>query len=223
MHPLILAVLLAEPAAAQIEAPSSVRVSVTSAAVSGLDCRRRPYEWENTRAVAQRYKSVGSQMVTEGWDPRPIAMGVFASVLMAPVMAAAVPADLLSGPFRKTCAFTLRLSGTLDEWAGQRRAGAALVLEGASLSAPEVENVAKARWETFSAQTASGDDGGFSVTLPARMGRAKELALRWRVGGQPAGQLLLQKKGRHFLLSEPDPGFGVGTAEMEPLLIEPAK
>lgn len=223
MRATLLSVLLAAPGAAQIEAPSGVHVNVSKAAVTAFECARRPFAWENTRSVARRYRSVGGQMVTEGWDPRPIAMGAFASVLMAPVLVAAVPADLLSGPFRKTCSFTLRLSGTLDEWAGQKRPNTPFALEGASLVEPEVENVSKAKWDQFNAAGASDAAGAFAVELPARIGRTKELGLRWRVNGQPAGQLLLQKKGRNFVLSEPDPGFGVGAAEIEPLLIEPER
>jgi hypothetical protein len=223
MRALLLAVLAAAPAAAQIEAPSGVHVNVSTATVTAFECVRRPYAWENTRSVARRYKTVGGQMVTEGLDPRPIVMGVFASVLMAPVMVAAVPADLISGPFRKTCSLTLVLSGTLNEWAGQKRANTPLGLEGASLLEPEVENVSKAKWDLFKASTTSDGTGAFSLQLPARIGRTKELGLRWRVNDQPGGQLLLQKKGGKFLLSEPDPGFGVGAAEMEPILIEPEK
>ncbi|TBR20532.1 hypothetical protein EPO15_12845 [bacterium] len=221
MKALLLSALLAAPAAAQIEPPSGVHVNVSSASVTGLACVRRPYEWENTRSVARRYKNVGGQMVTEGWDPRPIAMGLFASVLMAPVMVAAVPADLLSGPFRKSCSFTLHMSGTLNEWAGQKKADAAILLEGASLLEPEVENVSKAKWDLFKAASASDGAGAFSVSMDARIGRTKELGLRWRVAEQPANQMLLTKRGGRFVLSEPDPGFGVGAAEMEPILIEP--
>lgn len=223
MKPMLLSALLAVPASAQIEPPSGIHVNVATATVIGFECVRRPYAWENTRSVAQRYKNVGGQMVTEGWDPRPIVMGAFASVLMAPVMVAAVPADLISGPFRKTCSFTLSLSGSLNEWAGQKRPNTPLTLEGASLLEPEVENVSKAKWDMFKAATASDASGAFSISLPARIGRTKELGLRWRVNEQPGGQLLLQKKGGRFLLSEPDPGFGVGAAEMEPILIDPVK
>ena len=221
MRALLLAVLVAAPASAQIEAPSGIHVNVATATVTGFECVRRPYAWENTRSVAQRYKNVGGQMVTEGWDPRPIVMGAFASVLMAPVMVAAVPADLISGPFRKTCSLTLTLSGSLDEWAGQKRSNTPLALEAASLLEAEVENVSKAKWDMFKAESASDASGAFRIELPARIGRTKELGLRWRVNGQPAGQLLLQKKGGRFLLSEPDPGFGVGAAEMESILIDP--
>lgn len=223
MRALLLAALLAGPASAQVEAPSGVHVAVATAAVQGLDCERRPFAWENTKTVAQRYKVVGRQMITEGLDPRPIVMGVFASVLMAPVMVAAVPADLLTGPFRKTCALTLRLEGTLDEWAGQKRRDTDYVLEGASLVEPEVEGVSKARWDFFRSTGASDGAGRFAVALPARVGRTKELGLRWRVNDQPAGQMVLQKNGGNFVLSEPDPGFGVGSAEMEPILIVPEK
>ncbi|TPW17723.1 MAG: hypothetical protein FD126_3587 [Elusimicrobia bacterium] len=221
MSALLLAALLAVPASAQVEAPSGIHVGVSSAAVTGLACERRPFVWENTKTVARRYKVVGGQMITEGLDPRPIVMGVFASVLMAPVMVAAVPADLLSGPFRKTCSFTLRLEGTLDEWAGQKRRDTDYVIEAASLLEPEVENVSKAKWDLFRATGTSDAAGRFAVAIPARIGRTKELGLRWRVNEQPAGQMLLQKNGRSFVLSEPDPGFGVGAAEMQPILIEP--
>ena len=223
MKAFLLAALLSVPASAQVEAPSGVHVSVATAAVQGLDCARRPFAWENTKTVARRYKVVGGQMITEGLDPRPIVMGVFASVLMAPVMVAAVPVDLLAGPFRKTCDFTLRLEGTLDEWAGQKRRDTDYVLEGASLVEPEVENVSKAQWDLFRTTGTSDASGRFAASLPARVGRTKELGLRWRVNDQPAGQMLLQKNGGSFVLSEPDPGFGVGSAEMEPILIAPEK
>lgn len=222
MRALLLVGLLAAPASAQVEAPSGIHVAVATAAVTGLDCERRPFAWENTKTVARRYKVVGGQMITEGLDPRPIVMGVFASVLMAPVMMAAVPADLLAGPFRKTCAFTLSLEGSLDEWAGQKRRDTGYVLEGASLLEPEVENVSKATWDIFRATGTSDAAGRFAVALPARVGRTRELGLRWRVNEQPAGQMLLQKNGKRFVLSEPDPGFGVGSAEMQPILIEPS-
>lgn len=221
MRALLLSALLAGPASAQVEAPSGVHVAVSSAAVTELACAKRPFKWENTRSVAQRYKNVGGQMIVEGLDPRPIVMGVVASVVMAPVLVAAVPADLLAGPFRKSCEFTLTLSGTLDEWAGQKRADTPLALEAASLVEPEVENVTKATWDLFKAETVSDARGAFTVSLPARVGRTRELGLRWRVNDHPAGQMLLTKKGKRFVLSEPDPGFGVGVAENPSIPIEP--
>ena len=223
MKLLLLAAWLAAPAAADIEAPSSVHVSVSSASVTDFECRRRPFKWENTGSVARHYKSVGGQMVTEGWDPRPIVMGVFASVLMAPVMVAAVPADLMAAPFRKSCALTLTLTGTLNEWAGQKRVDTPFVLEGASLLEPEVDEVTKAKWDVFRAEGRSDGNGAFTAKLDARLGRTHEVGLRWRVNDQPAGQMLLTKKGSTFILSEPDPGFGVGVAENEPIVIEPVK
>lgn len=215
------AALAAAPAAAQVEPPSSIRVLVSSARVTGLDCSRRPFNWEMTRATGRWYRYMGGNMITEGLDPRPILMGIVSAVMLTPVFIAAVPTDLVAAPFRKTCSFTLALDGKLSEWAGRSAGALALDAEAVNLLETEVPQVKKAEWAVFKASTTSDAAGLYHLEMPGHVGKSSSLILAWRVKGQPAGQMLLVKKGKTFVLSEPDPGFGVGAEEMEPMLIVP--
>lgn len=220
---LAFALLAARPAAAQVEPASSIRVAVSSAQVLGLDCSRRPFAWENTKATGRWYRYMAGNAITEGLDPRPMLMAAVSAVILTPVYIASVPADLLGAPFRKDCAFTLRLDGKLTQWAGMSTGALPLEAEASNLLSPEVPGVRKAEWTVHRASTTSAADGAFSISIPGSMSRMPSLAVSWRVNGQPGGQMLLEKKGKRFLLSESDPGFGVGAEEMEPMPIVPAK
>ena len=101
---LALALFAARPAAAQVEPTSSIRVVVSSAQVLGLDCSRRPFAWENTKATGRWYRYMAGNAITEGLDPRPMLMAAFSAVILTPVYIASIPADLLGAPFRKACA-----------------------------------------------------------------------------------------------------------------------
>ncbi|MBI2363155.1 MAG: hypothetical protein HYV15_07210, partial [Elusimicrobia bacterium] len=204
------AALAAAPAAAQIEPPSSIRVVVSSAQVAGLDCPRRPFAWEMTRGTGRWYRYMAGSMITEGLDPRPILMGIVSAVMLTPVFIAAVPADLVSAPFRKSCSFTLKLDGRLAEWAGRSAGALPFEAEAVNLLETEVPEVKKAEWAVFKASTASDAAGLYHLEIAGHVGKSPSLNIAWRVKGQPAGQMLLVKKGKAFVLSEPDPGFGVG-------------
>ena len=145
----LLALLAAAPAAAQIEPPSSIRVVVSSAQITGLDCRRRPFAWEMTRGTGRWYRYMAGSMITEGLDPRPIVMGVVSAVMLTPVFIASVPADLISAPFRKSCSFELKLDGKLSEWAGRPTGSAPFEAEAVNLLETEVPGVKKAEWAVF--------------------------------------------------------------------------
>lgn len=215
--------LAAGPAAAQVEPPSSIRVVVSSAQVTDLDCQRRPFNWEMTRATGRWYRYMAGSMITEGLDPRPIAMGIVSAVMLTPVFIAAVPGDLLAAPFRKSCTFTLTLDGKLSEWAGRSAGAAAFEAEAVNLLETEVPQVKKAEWAVFKASTTSDAAGLYHLEIQGQVGKSASLNIAWRVKDQPAGQMLLVKRGKAFVLSEPDPGFGVGAEEMEPLLIAPER
>lgn len=216
-----LAFLLARPAAAQVEPTTSIRVIVSSAQVLNLDCSRRPFAWENTKSTGRWYRYLAGQSITEGLDPRPLLMAALTAVILTPVYIASVPADLLGAPFRKNCSFTLRLDGKLAEWAGMSPGALPLEAEASNLLSPEVPGVKKPEWTVHKASAMASADGLFTIAIPGSIARMSTLAVSWRVNGQPGGQLLLEKKGKRFMLSEPDPGFGVGATEMEPILIDP--
>ncbi|MBI3297152.1 MAG: hypothetical protein HYZ75_03245 [Elusimicrobia bacterium] len=215
--------LASRPAAAQVEPTTSVRVEVSTAQILGLDCSRRPFAWENTKATGRWYRYIAGQAVTEGLDPRPMLMSVVSAVILTPVYIASMPADLLAAPFRKDCSFTLKLEGKLAEWAGMSAGALPLEAEAVTLLSAEVPGVKKAEYAVFKSSTTSAADGRYSIAIPAAFSRVQTLAVKWRVKGMPGGQLQLDKKGRRFILSEPDPGFGVGGSEMEPLVIEPSE
>ena len=223
MKAALLVLLAALPAAAQVEATSSVRVEVASAALRGYECRKRPFAMENTRTLGRWYRYMGGEMVTEGWDPRPIVAGVFSAALLTPLYILAVPSDLVAAPFRRTCTFTLSLEGKLSEWAGGSVAGTPLELQAANQLSDEIPNVQKPAFATFSAAAATDASGRYAIAIPGQVGRSPALAMRWKVKGQPSGELLLEKKGGTFVLSEPDPGFGVGARDMDPILLYPER
>ncbi|MDE2291462.1 MAG: hypothetical protein KGL53_05210, partial [Elusimicrobia bacterium] len=65
--------------------------------------------------------------------------------------------------------------------------------------------------------------GAFSLTFTSQVGRSKTVGLLWRIKGEPGGAMQLEKKGALFVLSETDPGFGVGAEEMDPITITPSR
>ena len=223
MKAALLVLLAALPAAAQVEPTSSVRVEVSSAALRGYACRKRPFAMENTRTVGRWYRYMGGEMITEGWDPRPIVQGVLSAALMTPLFIGAVPADLIAAPFRRTCSFTLTLGGKLSEWAGGTVPGLPLELQAANQLSDEIPNVQKPTYAVFFATTAADAAGLYSIAIPGQVGRSPSMGMRWKVKGQPSGELLLEKRGGTFVLTEPDPGFGVGARDMEPMLLVPTR
>ena len=130
------ALLLCSAAARALDPISDVHVGVSSAAVAELDCRRRPFRMELTRSLGRHYRQMAGEMITEGLDPRPFAMGLFSMVLLTPMTVLAVPVDLAAAPFRRECDFTLRIEGALSQWASQAVPSAAVSAEGRNLLVP---------------------------------------------------------------------------------------
>lgn len=227
MRVLIAAVLLLPPhsrAAAQVVEPTSgIHVDLSSAAVTGLECRRREFAFEQTSGLARRVKSISHGMVTEGLDPRPFVLGAFAILLTSPFFILAAPADLVSAPFRRECTFETRLEGTLSKWAGTAVGEAELMAEGKTLLSPGVEGVAAPSFFVSRSSASSDARSSFSLSIPWKVGRSKDFAILLRVKGLSAGTLVLHKQGGVFVLSEPEAEFGSGIYETQPMLIRPEK
>lgn len=224
MLPLLLAAaLMPRPASAAELPPSGIRVVVSSAAVTQYECRRRAFAWEDTQGVGSWMRSATRGM-RAGGDLPSVIQGGLATLIMAPMYVLAVPADLVSAPFRRTCTFQVELAGKLSEWAGMAPTGAvSLEAEGMNLLADEVPGVRKPKWAVSKASTTTDAQGVYALSLPGQVGAVSSLAIAWRIKGEPGGQLLLEKKGGVFVLSEPDPGFGVGASDMEDMTIEPVR
>src|SRR3989339_504811 len=120
---LLLAALAAAAPCRAIEPASNFRIEVASAAVTGLECRRRPFRMEWTRGVGQRYSRTAAEGFARSPDLRTVSLGICAMVLMAPLAVLAVPADLLAAPWRRECDFDLQVEGRLAGWGGGAAAG----------------------------------------------------------------------------------------------------
>ena len=94
---LLLAALAAAAPCRAIEPASNFRIEVASAAVTGLECRRRPFRMEWTRGVGQRYSRTAAEGFARSPDLRTVSLGICAMVLMAPLAVLAVPATLVIG------------------------------------------------------------------------------------------------------------------------------
>ncbi|MDE2292240.1 MAG: hypothetical protein KGL53_09170, partial [Elusimicrobia bacterium] len=151
---LLAAALAPSPAAAQIEAPSGIRVVVSSAEVTALSCKRRPFSWEDTSVVRDSARGATGGFM-HPTDLSSVVESLAATVIMAPMMAVSVPADLVAGPFRRACTFDVTLHGSLKEWAGSTVPGAALELQAMNLLSPEVPNVRAPKWAEEKVKTVS--------------------------------------------------------------------
>jgi len=222
----MVAVLLALPPGGrcqEVEPTSGVHIELSSAAVTGLDCRRREFAFEQTVGLARRVKGISHGMVTEGLDPRPLVMGALSILLTSPFFILAAPADLVSGPFRRECTFEARVEGGLAKWAGQTVGETELTAEGRTLLTPGVEGVAAPTFFVSRSSTTSDARSKFSLSIPGKVGRSKDFSILWRVKGLSAGTLVLHKQGGTFILSEPEAEFGSGAYESQPIVIRPEK
>ncbi|MBI5241360.1 MAG: hypothetical protein HY926_12880 [Elusimicrobia bacterium] len=219
----LLAALLAAGPARAIEPTSNTRVVVSTAAVTGLECRRRPFRMEWTRDIGLRYRKAAAESFSRDPDLRTVTFGLAAMILMAPLAVLAAPADLVAAPWRRVCEFDVYLEGGLAGWAGSGVGGERLSLQGRSLVEPGVPEYLAPRY-LVSGSTATADDAGrFALSLPGRVGRNPVLELGWLVDGRPSGVMTLRKSGGRFVLSEPEPEFGAGEQTMAPLEINPRR
>lgn len=199
---------------------SDIHVQLSSAAVTGLECRGRKFRMELTKSVGQSYRQLSQGMFSKELDPRPIVMGLFGMVLMAPIIVLAVPADLAAGPFRRECSFDFQAQGALMSWAGQQAAGADVAVEGRNLLSPGTEGAAAPVFYVSHSTAASDEQGRFSVSIVGRVGRSRDFEVYWKVKGLSSGAMLLHKgMGGSFTLSEPEPEFGSSLQTMEPVEI----
>jgi hypothetical protein len=206
-----------------IEPTSNVRVEVDSAAVTGLECRRRPFRMEWTRSVGLRYSKAAAESFRRDPDLRTVSLGLFAMVLMTPMAVLAVPADLAAAPWRRECDFDLRVDGCLAGWAGSPVGGERLAVQGRGLVDPGLDEYLAPRYLVNSSTAAADEAGRFVVSLPGRVGRSPAFELRWFVEGRPSGLMTLRKSGGRFRLSEPEPEFGASDMTMSPIDIRPAR
>ncbi|MCX5795236.1 MAG: hypothetical protein NTY77_07075 [Elusimicrobia bacterium] len=218
------ALLLGTPLHGETLLPTSnVRVQVSSAGVTGLDCRRRAFRMEFSRDIGLRYRSVAGQMFNRNVDPYTLVRGFFALILMAPLAVLAPPADLVAAPWRRECGFDLWVQGRLRGWAGSSVADAPLGAEGASMAEAGVEDIVAPRYVLTRATATADGEGRFAVSLPGRVGPSPQFELRWLVDSLPSGKMSLRKRGSRFILSEPEPEFGSSADTMAPLEIQPGR
>ena len=204
-----------------VEPTSGVRVEVASAGVTGLDCRRRDFQMEYTKGVGRRFRQMASWTFTRDPDPRDFAIGVAALIIMAPLAMLAVPADLLAAPFRRECGFEFHAQGRIVGWAGAAAGPADLVIDGRSLVSPGLEEVEAPVYVLTRSSAAADAQGRFEISVPGRVGRGRDFEVHWLVDKLPAGTMYLRKRGRSFVLSEPESEFGSGMETIEPIVIRP--
>ncbi|HAH07935.1 MAG TPA: hypothetical protein DCM05_15665 [Elusimicrobia bacterium] len=221
MRPLLAAALLsASPAWAQ-QPISDIRVVIATAAVSSLECSGRPFEMEWTKTVGRSFKYMGRSMISEGLDPRPLIGGLLAVIIMTPMIALAVPADLAAAPFRRQCSFDFQAQGHLARWAGQASGEQAVAAEGRNALDPGTEGIKAPSYYVSLSSTTTDDQGRFRLSLPGHVGRSSDFDLSWAVKGLPSGRMRLSKSFGRFVLSEPEPEFGATVDTLEPIEIIP--
>ncbi|MFH2203359.1 MAG: hypothetical protein ABIJ96_09615 [Elusimicrobiota bacterium] len=215
--------LAAHPVAAEILPPSSAHVRIEKAEIEELDCSRRPFQMENTKAVSGYFPYMSDQISASGWHPHSIVMGVLGMLLLVPMTVIAAPTDLIAGPFRRRCTFKLKLTGAVVEWAGKPVSGAAVGFTASNLLRQGIQGRSRPTYVVFDAAAVTAADGKFEIATGCSVGRDKALVMFWQIKDRKAGQMRLEKKGGSFLLSQPDAGFGVGSYEMQDLNILPKK
>ena len=206
-----------------VEPTSNVRVEISSAGVTGLDCRRRPFRMEWTRDIGQRYRQMARETFTRNPDPRVLALGFAGMILMAPIAVLAVPADLAAAPLRRQCDFELRVGGRLSGWADSAVGGERLVLEGDSMLASGFEGISAPRYRVTRTTGTADAEGRFALSVEGRVGRSSAFELRWLVDERPSGTMSLCKHWGRFSLSEPEAEFGSGAQTMETIEIRPSR
>lgn len=217
-----LGLLPARPGAQEVP-DSSIRVQYETAEIADLNCARRPFTMENTRAAVEYFPYFSRNMFTQGLDPRPLLMGLFSSILLVPLTVLAVPTDLVAAPFRRECVFSARISGSLAEWAGQKAPGKELSAEASNLKRKGVEGLREPEIYSTRSSAMSDAEGRFSIPLSGQVGRYKTMEIAWKVGGRPAGTARLIKQGGKFVLEEAEAGFGTGVYDNPSIVIVPGK
>jgi len=202
---------------------SDIRVKVSSASVTGLACRRRNFEMEYAKDVGRRYRHIARMTFTRNPDPRVVAMGLLAMVMMAPVAVLAVPADLAAATFRQECDFNFQARGTLLGWAGATAGQAQLAARGMILVSPGIEDVSQPVYTLSRASATADAQGHFSISVPGRVGRSRDFELQWLVNALPSGTMSLRKRGGTFILSEPEQEFGSAIEDTPPIAIQPQR
>jgi hypothetical protein len=166
---------------------------------------------------------MGKQVASSGWHPHSIFLGILGTVILLPMTVLAVPTDLAAAPFRKECRFTLGLTASPVEWAGRGLSGIPVELLTQNMLQSGVPNISTPKFFNSHASAMSNQDGLFNIQVSGFVGRNKRMGLLWKVKGHPGGTMRLTKEGKKFVLSEVDPGFGVGAQEMAPMQITPGK
>jgi len=202
---------------------SDVRVHIDTASVTGLSCSGRPFGMEYTRSVGRSYRYMAQGVFTRDPDPRSIIMGLVAMVVMLPIVVLSVPADLVAAPFRRQCSFDFRAEATLTRPRGPEDVELPVTLEARNLLDPGVEGVAAPTWFVSIASAAADAGGRFTLGLPGKVGRSKELELGWSVKGLRSGGMRLSRSGKDFLLTEPEEDSEIGASfeTPPPLVIHP--
>ncbi|MFA6316257.1 MAG: hypothetical protein WC943_02475 [Elusimicrobiota bacterium] len=203
------------------QATSAYRVVVSSAQVTGLDCRGRKLAMEHTKGMSRSYKTMSANTFVRDPDPRYFAMGLASMVAMVPLTVLAVPADLLSAPFRRECSFEFSASGRLAGWAGRPAGGVEVILESHAAASSDAEEGRTAGFVVSRATTTTDAQGGFELSIPGRVGRGGAMGLQWLASGLPSGRMTLRKRFGSLILSEPESEFGASLETMEPLVIRP--
>ncbi|HAM36557.1 MAG TPA: hypothetical protein DEB40_01080 [Elusimicrobia bacterium] len=202
---------------------SGLRVSISTASVTGLDCRMRDFKMEYAKTMGQSYRQMSAMTFTRNPDPRVFLMGLGGMIVMVPLAVLSVPADLVAAPFRQECAFEFKVGGALVGWAGQPAGQGELSAVGRSLVWPGVEGVSEPVYRMSRSTTNTDADGKFEIALSVWIGRTRTLELRWAVNSLPSGAMSLRKNGGVFILEEPEPAFGSGVETIEPIIIKPGK
>ena len=206
-----------------LQPTSDVRVTVTNARVTGLSCRRRAFKMEYTKDVALAYRHLARWTFVSDPDPRTVALGLLAMILTTPVMALAVPSDLVAGAFRRECRFEFQAQGALLGWAGRTAGRSEIVGQGANIISPGVEGESRPDYFVSRSSTTSDEQGRFSIALEGRVGRSPEFELRWLVDSLGSGLMSLRKEGGVFVLSEPEAEFGSSVQTSEAIVIRPQR
>ncbi|MBI5881883.1 MAG: hypothetical protein HZB91_02085 [Elusimicrobia bacterium] len=200
---------------------SGIRVEISSAAVTGVDCRMRDFKMEYTKGMGRSYRHMAGMTFTSDPDPRHLATGIGAMIAMVPLTVLAVPADVLSAPLRRECDFRFRAQGQLKGWAGTPARSAELAIEGRALVSPGEEDVSEPVYDIIRSSAVADTEGRFDISVPGRIRLGRDFEVHWFVAGRPSGSMTLRKRFNTFVLSEPESEFGTGIETIEPIVIHP--
>ncbi|MBI3547628.1 MAG: hypothetical protein HY078_01110 [Elusimicrobia bacterium] len=222
---LLLAAAAVRPAGAQTDVMpiSDVQVRVSSASVKELDCHMRPFSMEYTRGVGRSYRKISREMIVEGYDPRPIAVGVFAMIVMVPFAILSPLGDLVVAPMRRECDFVVEVQGGLSRWAGQPPESARVAVQTRNVLDPGVQGVAPPVFFSRDLAAAADGNGRFSLSIPGHVGSDANYEMHWAVNGLESGAVVLTKAGGRFVLAEPEAAFGSPVQTLDPIEIIPAR